>query len=194
MDNENKTNFELIIIGRGGQGGKSASELLAKIAILDKGKYAQSFPDFGAERKGVPVKSYLRVSNASIKIHSGITNPDFIIILDPTLINHSFVDGLKTSGALIVNTIKKPDEIKTEFNIVGKVFALDATKIALEVIGSPHVNTAMVGAAEKAINFFGIENLKNGIKTDFERDFPKEIIEKNLKSLERAYTEVTCSN
>ena len=185
--------FEIKIIGRGGQGGKTAAEILASVA-LSKGKFVQSFPEFGAERKGAPVKAYVRISDKEIRIHSGVTNPDVVVVIDETFLSAmNVVEGLPKEGKLIINTARKAEEIKRDVSFSGEIYIVDATKIALEVLGSPHTNTAMLGAIEKATNYFGIDSLKLEIKNMFIRKLGEAGVQKNINAIERAFSEVkTC--
>lgn len=182
--------FEIKFIGRGGQGGKSAAAILAE-AALDKGKHIQSFPEYGAERQGAPVFAYTRIDDTEIRIHSGVTNPDCVVVLDPTLLGSiPITQGMNQDGILIVNTPKTVEEIKkiTEFN--GKIYTVDATKISVELFGKNIPNTPMLGAIEKATSLVTIEVLKEKIKEKFERKIGKEAVNKNLEAIEQAYNEV----
>jgi pyruvate ferredoxin oxidoreductase gamma subunit len=182
--------FEVRFHGRGGQGAKTAAALLAE-AALEKGKYVQSFPEYGAERQGAPVKAFVRISDKPITIHSGITIPDVVVVVDPTIIKTVPVaDGLTPDGVLIINTNESVDTIKgiTHFN--GRIIAIDATKISIETLGKPVTNTAMLGAFEKATNTVGIDALKNYVSLHFTKKLGKDIADKNLNALVRAYDEV----
>jgi pyruvate ferredoxin oxidoreductase gamma subunit len=182
--------FEIKIIGRGGQGGKTAAEILAMVAMLE-GKFVQSFPEFGAERKGAPVMAYTRISSKEIRIHTGVTNPDVVAVIDETLIKaFPITSGLGNNGMLIINTTKSPDSIKNELGFRGRVYWVDASKIALETLGSPHTNTAMLGAIAKATGMFKLESINEEVKEKFLRKIGEKGVEKNLKAIERAYNEV----
>ena len=141
--------FEIRFHGRGGQGAKTAAALLAEAAI-EAGKYVQSFPEYGAERQGAPVKAYTRISDKPIYLHSGVTNPNVVVVFDQTLLKSIPVtEGLDDKGLLIINTNQKIDEIKKIVNFKGKIIIIDAVKIALEELGRAVTNTAMLGAVEK---------------------------------------------
>jgi pyruvate ferredoxin oxidoreductase gamma subunit len=135
--------------GRGGLGAVTSAELVARAAISE-GKYAQSFPSFGPERRGAPVLAFLRISDKSIKTRTVIYEPDIAVVLDPTLLRAVDVtSGLKADGKLIINSRKSPAQLKSEFGYKWPVAAVNATKIAEETIGLPITNTAMIGALLK---------------------------------------------
>lgn len=173
--------------GRGGQGAWTASELLARAAILE-GKYVQSFPEFGPERMGAPVAAFTRVSNEPIKIHCAVYNPDVVAVLDPTLLKTVPVaDGLGEEGVIVVNSKDNPKEVRKFLKTdKGKVWAVPATEIAIKILGMPITNTAMLGAVARVT---GIVNLESIEKTVRER-FRKDVAEKNFAVIKEAYEEV----
>src|SRR3989339_513048 len=136
--------------GRGGQGAKTAALLFAD-AALSLGMYIQAFPEYGPERMGAPVQSFNRLSKKPITIHCGITSPKIVAVLDPTLMaSVDVTGGLLESGSIIVNTSKSPAEIRAELGLkTGKVYTVDASKIATEKIGRNIPNTPMLGALAK---------------------------------------------
>lgn len=172
--------------GRGGQGAWTASELLAKAAILE-GKYIQSFPEFGPERMGAPVNSYTRISSKPIKLHCSIYNPDVVVVLDPTLLKTVPVtQGLKENGVLIINTKEKPTEIRNKLGLKkGKVWTVPATEIAIKILGKPITNTAMIGVVARATQVVSLESIEKAAK---ER-FPPNVAEKNIAIIREAYKE-----
>jgi 2-oxoacid:acceptor oxidoreductase gamma subunit (pyruvate/2-ketoisovalerate family) len=172
--------------GRGGQGAWTASEILAKAAILE-GKYIQSFPEFGPERMGAPVNSYTRISEEPINLHCSVYNPDNVAVLDPTLLKTVPVtQGLKENGTLLVNTTATPTEIREKLNLrSGKVWTVPATKIAMGILGRPITNTAMVGAIAKALQIVSLESIKKAAKGRF----PQSVAEKNIAIIKQAYEE-----
>ena len=171
--------------GRGGQGAVTSAELLARAAI-DEGKYAQAFPSFGPERRGAPVLAFDRINEKEhIRVRTEILEPDVIVVLDPGLI--SIVDvtsGLKENGVIVVNTKKSPEEISKEFGNHWTVAAVDATKIAKEVLGVNIVNTTMLGALLKATGVVKIESLAEPLKDRFGR-----LAERNADAMKRAFDE-----
>ena len=135
--------------GRGGLGAVTSAELVARAAISE-GKYAQSFPSFGPERRGAPVIAFLRISNEFIRTRTPIDEPDVVVVLDPGLLHAVDVtSGLKKSGKIVINSRKPPTELKSEFGFQWPVAAVNATAIAKETIGVPITNTAVIGALLK---------------------------------------------
>lgn len=172
--------------GRGGQGIVTISRLLAQAALLD-GRYVQSFPEFGPERRGAPVTGYTRISDEPILIHSQIYNPSIVIIVDPTLIGRVDVTrGLPPKGLIVAHWDKGPNDLKKVLNAKNlSIYTVDAMKIALEVLGRPIYNTAMLGALLKASPLVKMDSLIKVIK---ER-FPGALGEKNVAVIKRAYEE-----
>jgi len=178
--------------GRGGQGAKTAALLFAE-AALATGKYVQGFPEYGPERMGAPVQSFNRLSDKPITLHCGITEPDFVVVLDPTLIKTvDVISGLPETGAIIVNTEKSAADMKKELNFKGKVFVINASKIATESFGKPIPNTPMMGALVKVTNFLDIKGVLEDTKKKLEKKFAHkpEVIEGNIKSIKRAFDEI----
>jgi len=174
--------------GRGGQGIVTVSRLLAYAALLD-GKYVQAFPEFGPERRGAPVTSFTRISDEPISIHSHIYNPNFVVIVDPTLLGKMDVTrGLVPDGTLVAHTDMGPDHLKKELGIERtRVYTVNAMRIALDILGRPIYNTAMLGALIKAAPLARLESLS---KVVMER-FPGAAGEKNVAAVMKAYEEAT---
>ncbi len=177
--------------GRGGQGAVTASMLLATSALAED-KYIQAFPEYGPERMGAPIQSFTRISDEPIKIHCHVTSPDMVVVLDPTLIGTvDITEGLPEEGLIIVNTKEDPAQIRKKLGLKGrKIFTLDASKLALEEIGRPLPNTPMIGALIKATGLLKLENVINGIKEQFSDRFSQNVIDGNVRAIERAYQEV----
>ncbi|NQT21981.1 MAG: 2-oxoacid:acceptor oxidoreductase family protein [Candidatus Omnitrophica bacterium] len=186
-----KTLFEVRWHGRGGQGAKTAAQFLAE-AALETGKYIQAFPEYGPERAGAPIKSYTRISDSPINIHSPVTNPEIVAVIDPTLLDSVDVtEGLCDDGALIVNTSQSPEEIRNKLKLKKvRIATCDATKISLETLGVPMPNTPMLGALLKVVALVPIEKIKEQIEHKFLKKIGKEKTEANIKGLKRAYEEV----
>lgn len=169
---------EIRFHGRGGQGAVTAAEVLAVAAHKD-GKFSQAFPFFGVERRGAPVMAFTRIDDKFIKTRQQVYEPDYVVVLDPTLVEAvDVLEGMKKDGMVILNTTKKPD-------LGVKVKTVDATKIALEEIGKPFVNTPMLGALVKATGIVSIGSVVDTIK---ER-YPGAMGEKNAKAIKRTYEE-----
>ena len=172
--------------GRGGQGAVTSAELLAQAAITE-GKYAQAFPSFGPERRGAPVLAFVRISNEQIRLRAEITEPDIVVVLDPSLLRMiNVASGLKDKGTFLVNSKKSAEEIKSEFGIKQRLATVDATKIARELLGVPITNTTMIGALIKVTNVVDLESLVNPLKERFHR-----LADRNIDAMKRAYEETT---
>ncbi|MDD5747561.1 MAG: 2-oxoacid:acceptor oxidoreductase family protein [Actinomycetota bacterium] len=170
--------------GRGGQGAVASAQMFALAAIED-GKYAQAFPSFGPERRGAPVMAFTRISDEFIFIRSGITSPDIVVVLDPSVMSAvDTTEGLSPDGTLIVNTRKTISEVKQEFKISQKVCIVNASKIAHEEIGRPITNTTMMGALSRVSGLVSIDSLAKQV----EEMFPQ-VAEKNVNAMKRAYSE-----
>jgi len=177
--------------GRGGQGAKTAALLLAESA-LEEGKYIQGFPEYGPERMGAPMRSFTRISEAPITLHSNVRNPDAVVVLDSSLLDTiDVVDGLPEEGVLLINTSQPPQEIRQKLNLKKrKVFTVDASSISLDILGRNLPNTPMLGALIKATDLLGIDTVISAIKHKFEKKFSSRILEGNIQAIKRAYEEV----
>jgi pyruvate ferredoxin oxidoreductase gamma subunit len=174
--------IEVRFHGRGGQGVVTCAELLS-FAAIHEGKYAQSFPSFGPERRGAPVVAFLRIDDKPIYLRSQIYNPDIVVVLDPTILLLPEVkDGLKKGGRLIVNTKKSLKEIKERLKIDVKLATVNATKIALDNLGLPITNTTMLGSVVKVTGLVKIHSLKEALI----HRFPT-VYEKNFNAMTKAY-------
>ncbi len=180
--------------GRGGQGSKTASILLGKVAS-DAGKNIQAFPEYGPERMGAPVLAYNRISDEELTVHCQIEEPQIVVVLDPTLIGTVDVTaGLPEDGLILVNSDLDPATIREKLNLKsGRVFTVDANLISEEEIGRTFPNTPMLGALVKVSGVMDTETFLSFIKEEFSKKFSdkKEVIKGNLRSIERAYEEVT---
>jgi len=170
--------------GRGGLGAVTSAELVARAAISE-GKYAQSFPSFGPERRGAPVIAFLRISNEFIRTRTPIDEPDVVLVLDPGLLHAVDVtSGLKKSGKIVINSRKSPAELKSEFGYKWPVAAVDATKIARETIGLPITNTAMIGALLKVAEAVKLDSVVEQLHERFGTR-----AKGNIEAVNRAYME-----
>ncbi len=173
--------------GRGGQGAWTASELLAKAAILE-GKHVQSFPEFGPERMGAPLVAYTRISSQPIRLHCSIYSPNVAVVLDPTLLKTvNVTDGLAETGALVVNTQESSALLKRRLNVISQeVWTVPATDIAIRILNVPITNTAMLGAVTRATASVDLGSLERVIKERFR----KELADRNIAIIREAYKEV----
>lgn len=198
---------EIIIHGRGGQGGVLAAQALAS-AVVYEGKYAMAFPHFGAERRGAPVAAFARIDEERILTKANIYHPDYIIVLDPWLaglvdvakgmedypktdISGGMLEGrtetridickgLKKEGAAVLNTTRLPEDVRLSIEVC--VGTVDATTIALEALGHPATNSCMIGAFAKTTGEVGIEAIEKGIMDVFGERLGDSIAEKNVKA------------
>ncbi len=177
--------------GRGGQGAKTAATMVAE-AALQEGKYSQGFPEYGPERMGAPIRGYTRIAASPIRLHCPITAPDVVVILDATLIGaDDLADGLKPDGAIIVNTPDSPAAMRAKLGVAhGKVYTLDATKIAIETIGRPIPNTPMIGALIRVSGAMQLETLFHDIEKKFLKKLGQRVVDGNIAAVKRAYEEV----
>lgn len=177
--------------GRGGQGAKTAAQFIAE-AALDSGKFIQAFPEYGPERAGAPMRAYTRISDKAINIHSGVTSPDVVVVIDSTLLTPQVLVGLPKDGILIVNSQEPPSDIRKKLGYEGgKVASVDATKIALETVKLPMPNTPMLGALIRVTQIVTMEALIEKIKGKFLKKIGEEGTNANLEAIKRAYDEVT---
>lgn len=179
--------------GRGGQGAKTAALLLAD-AAFHTGKYVQGFPEYGPERMGAPITAYNRISDQRCTIHSNIYDPDYVVVVDATLLSAVDVTkGLKEDGAIIINSDKAPDELRPLLKgYGGKVCTIDAGKISEEELGRNFPNTPMLGAVVKVSGVIPEEEFFADMETSFQHKFSTkpQVIEGNMKALRRATQEV----
>ncbi len=180
------TRYEIRWHGRGGQGAVTASMILAMAAVY-QGKYAQAFPEFGAERRGAPVKAYTRIDDEPIHTRAPIENPDIVVVLDPSLPKEFYLAGVKPETIFIINTKRSKEEMAKIIGVdESKVFTVDANRIALEVLKRPIVNTAMVGALVRVVPLVKLENVEKAIK----ETFGGRLAEANILAVRRAYEEI----
>ncbi|MCX9014004.1 MAG: pyruvate ferredoxin oxidoreductase subunit gamma [Candidatus Methanoperedens sp.] len=172
---------EIRIHGRGGQGSVTAAELLA-VAAFEDGKFSQAFPAFGVERRGAPVTAFVRLSDKPIRLRSQIYEPDYVIVQDATLVDVVDVaSGAKPGGFILINTEKSPESFN--LNTKATVRTLDATKVAMDIIGKPIVNTTLIGAFAGVTGEIKPESIQNAVR---ER-FPGKVGEKNAEAIKAAY-------
>ena len=179
--------------GRGGQGAKTASLLLAD-AAFNTGKFVQGFPEYGPERMGAPITAYNRISDERCPIHSNIYEPDYVVVVDATLLSAVDVTGgLKKEGAIVINSAKSPEELKPLLGgYEGKVYTIDAGKIAEEEIGRNIPNTPMLGAIVKVTGVIPEDEFFKDMEDSMKHKFANKphVIEGNMKALKRSMQEV----
>jgi pyruvate ferredoxin oxidoreductase gamma subunit len=177
--------------GRGGQGTVTAAKMLAD-ASLQGGKYVQASPEYGAERMGAPLKAFNRISDTEIWLHCSITHPDIVVVVDPSLITQAAVtEGAKPSTTFVINSPLPVERVRNLLKIsTGKVYAVDATKIALEALGRNIPNMPMLGALVKATGILDKNTLLQEITQGLQKKFGANIVRKNIDAIERAFQEV----
>ncbi len=180
--------------GRGGQGAKTASLLLAE-AAFSRGMYIQGFPEYGPERMGAPITAYNRIANYPLRVHSNIYEPDYVVVVDETLLKTGeCIKGLKKEGAIIINTRKDAETIKKELDgYEGEIYTVDARTISEETLGAYFPNTPMLSAIVKIIGIIDEEQFVEDMQDSFKHKFATKphVIDKNMAALKRGLLEVT---
>ena len=188
-----KNGIEIRWHGRGGQGAKTAALLLADVAFKT-GKHVQGFPEYGPERMGAPITAYNRISSDVIRVHSNIYDPDFVAVVDETLLHTVDVTaGLKKEGAIIVNTAKSKEEIMPQLNgYEGRVVTIDARTISEEALGKYFPNSPMLAAVVATTGVMPKETFLQEMRASYKHKFAKkpEVIDGNMKALEMAFVAV----
>ncbi len=177
---------------RGGQGAKTASQLLAE-ATSAAGMFVQGFPEYGPERMGAPIQAFNRCSDEPIALHCHVTEPDVVAVLDPTLLGPGVVKGVGDEGIVIVNTSDTPAQVRAKTGLqTGKVYTIDASSISVQTIGRDIPNTPMMGALLKVTDLMPYQQFMDIMRQQLEDKFKSKpsVIEGNLKAIERAYQEV----
>lgn len=179
--------------GRGGQGAKTAALLLADVAFKT-GKHVQGFPEYGPERMGAPITAYDRISDKDIRVHSNIYEPDYVVVVDETLLNSVDVtNGLKKDGAILINTSKSSEEIYTCLRgYQGRVYTIDARKVCMKTLGKYFPNTPMLAAIVKISGIMEEDSFIREMENSLSHKFAKkpEMLEGNMKALRMALQEV----
>lgn len=179
--------------GRGGQGAKTACLLLAD-AAFNTGKYIQGFPEYGPERMGAPITAYNRISNSPITIHSAIYEPNYVVVVDDTLLDTVDVTaGLKEDGAIVINTTNDAETLKKKLNgYKGGIYTIDARSISIDALGKYFPNTPMLAAIVKVSGVIPEDQFLADMEGSFKHKFAKkpEVIEGNMKALKNTLEKV----
>lgn len=179
--------------GRGGQGAKTAAMLLADVAF-SIGKQVQGFPEYGPERMGAPITAYNRISDKELRVHSNIYYPDYVAVVDETLLHDVDVtSGLSEDGGILINTDKNKEElIPLLRGYQGNVYTIDARKISEEALGKYFPNMPMLAAMVRITGVMEEERFFEEMQTSLEHKFAKkpEVLEGNMKALRVAFSEV----
>ena len=176
--------------GRGGQGAKTAALLLAD-AAFDAGLYVQGFPEYGPERMGAPITAYNRIDEEPIRIHSGIYEPDMVVVVDETLITDVDVcAGVKPGGRIVVNSNRKPEFVSAEFEgFDGEIYAVDAAEISIRNLGKNLPNTPLLSVVAKLTGVIDEKEFFEGMEKAFHEKFPAkpEVVAGNVIALREAW-------
>ena len=179
--------------GRGGQGAKTACLLLAD-AAFNTGKYIQGFPEYGPERMGAPITAYNRISNSPITIHSAIYEPNYVVVVDDTLLDTVDVTaGLKEDGAIVINTTNDAETLKKKLNgYKGGLYTIDARSISIDALGKYFPNTPMLAAIVKVSGVIPEEQFLADMEGSFKHKFAKkpEVIDGNMKALKNTLEKI----
>lgn len=187
---DKKDMIEIRIHGRGGQGAKSASQLIVE-AAMDQGKQVQAFPEYGPERTGAPMVTYARISDKQITTYEPVLKPDIVMVIDATLTEQVDVTkGMTGESILIVNSNKSAAEIKKDTGFGGKTYTIDATGISIRNIGRNLPNTPMLGALIKVTGVIGLDSLVEKVEHMFMRKIGKEKTQANIDAIKEAYGKV----
>lgn len=181
-----KNIYQIRIHSRGGQGAKTAAQILAEAAISGE-KFAQAFSEYGPERSGAPMKTFFRISDQPIRLHCDVKEPDLILVVDPSLLDTIDVtEGLVDGGVVIVNCGDSLAEIKKKLKKKNcKIYNLDGTKIAMELFGKDIPNMPMLGAIVKVTELISCEQLIESVRKKFNRKLGETLTEKNVEALKR---------
>ena len=176
---------------RGGQGAVTAAKTLAEMS-LTKNMFFQAFPEYGPERMGAPIQCFNRLSDKSISVYCGVTNPHIVLVIDQTLLDVvDITHGLDDDGFIIVNTEIRPDQIGGKINLNGrKLYTLDATHISLDELGKFMPNVPMLGALLRITGLLTMDEACSFLNDSFGKKFPVKVVESNIRALTRAFEEV----
>ncbi len=188
-----KNTVEIRWHGRGGQGAKTAALLLADVCFKN-GKHVQGFPEYGPERMGAPITAYNRISEDELRVHSNIYDPDYVVVVDETLLESIDVTaGLNPKGAIVINTTKPKEEIIPHLNnYQGKLYTLDARKISEEALGKYFPNSPMLAAIVAVSGVMERDIFLSQMRESYQHKFAKkpEVIDGNMQALQVAFDEV----
>lgn len=184
---KNKNKYKIIIYGRGGQGAKTTAEIIAQASLLDD-KFIQAFPEFGPERSGAPVRSFVIISDQEIKSHQSIENPDCVLVLDEGILDSIEVtENLINGEPLIINSKKNKAEIKQKIKAHCNIIAIDASGIAQRIIGQNRPNTVILGKFAFVTEMVKLANVIAVFREKYGQKIGQEMTEKNIQAIEVAY-------
>ncbi len=177
--------------GRGGQGAKTAGYVLAEAAAAE-GWQIQAFPEYGAERRGAPIRSYVRISDRPIRLRCPVREPQIVVVLDDTLLaSEDVAAGMPDDGVIIVNSVKSPEEVRRQIsNQKVRLYTVDATRISLDTIKRDIPNTPMLGALARTTDVVTLEGAKKAVSEKLAGKLSPAVLQGNLEAIDRAYQEV----
>lgn len=180
--------YQVRIHSRGGQGAKTAGRLIAE-SVIAQGDFAQAFSEYGPERSGAPMKTFLRLSTKEIRLHGDVENPDMVVVLDPSLLNsEGFLDGLCADGILLINTNKSTEDLVKMFSKQkAQIYAIDASGMAMAMFGKNLPNTVIMGAMAKLLPQVSYQKLAQKTKEHFGGKLSAELLRQNLDILKDGY-------
>lgn len=184
--------YQIRIHSRGGQGAKTAAQVIAEAAI-EEGVFSQAFSEYGPERSGAPMKTFFRISKEPIRLHGDVESPDMVVVLDPSLLSSIDVaEGLIDGGIILVNTCGKPEDIKKKLSKKKcTVCTIDAKGIAMRIIGKDLPNTAIMGAIIKLVPLIPYEHAIEETKEMFGKKISEDMVNKNIEALKEGYGRVS---
>lgn len=187
-----KETIEIRWHGRAGQGVVTAAATLADVLSEETGIYVQAFPEFGAEKRGAPILAFNRISKKPIRTHSQVYYPDIVVVTDPSLLSMVDVsDGAKEDAIFLLNTTFDISLIREKLSLgERKIYALDAYTIASDELGKAIPNVPMVAALVKVTNLMALDKFRKRVKKSLEKKLRPEVVEKNLRTINRALKEV----
>lgn len=182
--------IEVRIHGRGGLGSKTAGQLIAETALTEK-KWVQAFPEYGPERSGAPIQTYVKIHDKPILSYSPIKHAEIVMVIDDSLIDEKMLENISSTCIFVINTNKNIKPLLKKYGFNGHIYCIDATKIALEILGKNIPNIALIGALIKATNekIIKLDSLKKRVYHVLEEKGEK-VIKQNIEAIERCYNEV----
>ncbi len=187
-----KETMEIRWHGRAGQGVVTAAVTLADVLSSERGKYVQAFPEFGAEKRGAPILAFNRISHKPIRTHSQVYYPDIVVVTDPSLLGLVDIsDGAKDDAVFLMNTTFNIPLVRERLSLgKKKIYALDAYTIARDELGRAIPNVPLVAALVKVLGLMDLNKFKEKIRISLAKKLRPEVVEMNLRTIDRAFKEV----
>jgi pyruvate ferredoxin oxidoreductase gamma subunit len=187
-----KETMEIRWHGRAGQGVVTAAVTLADVLSSEEGKFVQAFPEFGAEKRGAPILAFNRLSQKPIRTHSQVYYPDIVVVTDPSLLGLVDIgDGAKDDAVFLMNTTFDIPLVRERLKLGDrKIYALDAYTIARDELGRAIPNVPMVAALVKILDLMDMDKFKEKIKISLAKKLRPEVVEMNMRTIDRAVKEV----